>query len=327
MNSESYLFNHEGFGEAFIGMSVHASRMTQLERMISEDCVGTGCSVLAPHMNIKQSCNYHLRPEAVQKRIIQAQVECTFAQAVSLCDAWSIIEANAKMVSTFILWIKAKGTEAAVAYFEHLAFELGSAECPEEDCESLDNPENSDPSPSEIAYHPIGCEINTTAVCPECHSISDISDAFILDDQETIFCQDCGVEFTAYKFTPSASWESLQCHSYKRLLQRVRTEQSIDRLKAMGTEIFENNTLNHDKSGVFWYEYGKAKDRIFKTIRANMSVAAKMLMRQIHTKKSKELAAFGCLLYRIQSGQVKIAAPPSEHEWTLIWEAYKLHKG
>jgi hypothetical protein len=231
------------------------------------------------------------------------------------------------MVSTFILWIKAKGTEAAVEYFEHLAMQLAEAEGFEEDCESLDNPENSDQSPSEIAYHPIGCEINTTAVCPECHSISDISDAFILDDQETIFCQDCGVEFTAYKFTPSASWESLQSHSYKRLLQRVRTEQSIDRLKAMGTEIFESNNLNHDQSGVFWYEYGKAKDRIFKTIRANMSSAAKMLMRQIHTKKDKELAAFGCLLYRIQSGQVKIAAPPSANEWTLIWEAYKLHKG
>ncbi len=48
------------------------------------------------------------RPK-ISKRIVS-----TFHQAVSLADAWSIIEATAKMVDAFIVEIKAKWIEESI---------------------------------------------------------------------------------------------------------------------------------------------------------------------------------------------------------------------
>jgi len=336
MNSESMLFNHEAFGEAFIGLAKHTSAMSQLDRMILEDCVFNGDplgggKVLAPHTNIKQACCYHLRPEAIQKQIQQKETNCTFAQAVSLCDAWAVIEATEKMVKTFILWIKVKGTDAAVEYFEHLAMQLAEVEVLEEDFETIPNqetnPEESDASTDVIRYHPIGCDISTGALCQECFTVYDLRDHDWKDTETEIVCCDCcGSFFTAYKFEPIATWESVQPKQYQALLANIRTIKNLDQLKAIGKEIFENSKLDHGQSGVFWYEYGKTKERIFQEVRANLGASAKMLMRQIHSKKDKELSAFGILLYRIQSGKVKMTDSPSENEWTLIWETYKIHK-
>ena len=130
MNSEAQLFNHNDFGEAYIGMSLHTATMTQSERMIHEDCVLSGDAVLAPHANVKSGCKSHLRPELIAKR-----TGCTFAQAVQLCNAWCIIEATSKMVDTFILWIKAKGIEPAIKYFDKLAMQLAEVEFAEDDTE------------------------------------------------------------------------------------------------------------------------------------------------------------------------------------------------
>ena len=37
-SSEITLFNHEEFGEAYLGMAYHVREMNQLDRMIFEDC-------------------------------------------------------------------------------------------------------------------------------------------------------------------------------------------------------------------------------------------------------------------------------------------------
>ena len=122
-SSEIDLFNHEEFGEAYLGMAFHVRNMSQLDRIIFEDCTVADGAVVAPHLNVKSRCPVHLRPEILQKRI-----GCTFHQAVSLADAWSIVEATAKMVNEFIVGIKAKGIEESIAYFERLAMELAEVE-------------------------------------------------------------------------------------------------------------------------------------------------------------------------------------------------------
>ncbi len=86
-------------------------------------CAVADGAVVAPHLNVKSHCPVHLRPEILRKRI-----GCTFHQAVALADAWSIIEATPKMVATFIGFFKAKGIEAGVAYFEHIAMNLAEVE-------------------------------------------------------------------------------------------------------------------------------------------------------------------------------------------------------
>ena len=333
MNSESILFNHEEFGEAFIGMAAHTSKLPQLDRMILEDCVFNGDplgggKVLAPHINVKDSPSYHLKPEAIQKQIQQAGIICTFYQAKTLSDCWIIIEATPKMIKTFILWIKIKGTDKAVAYFEHLATELAEVEVCEDEFIAQDDADPEENDHTDIyKYHPIGCDISTCALCQECFTVYDLRDHDWKDTETEIICCDCcGNSFTAYKFEPVATWESVQPGQYQRLLANIRTIKNLDQLKAIGKEIFESNKLDHGQSGVFWYEYGKTKERIFQEVRTNLGASAKTLMRQIHHKRSKELSAFGILLYKIQSGKVKMTDTPSENEWTLIWETYKFHK-
>ena len=115
-SSEVNLFNHEDYGEAYLGMAFHVRVMHQLDRMIFEDCAVADGAVVAPHLNVKSHCPVHLRPEILRKRI-----GCTFHQAVALADAWSIIEATPKMVDAFIGWVKAEGIEVGEAYYEHLA--------------------------------------------------------------------------------------------------------------------------------------------------------------------------------------------------------------
>ena len=122
-SEEISMFNHDDFGEGFLAMAYHVRNMSQLDRMIFEDCLVVDGAVVAPHLNVKSRCPVHLRPEILQKRI-----GCTFHQAVMLADAWSIIEATPKMVDTFILWIQAKGIENGLSYFEHLAMKLAEVE-------------------------------------------------------------------------------------------------------------------------------------------------------------------------------------------------------
>ena len=322
MNSEAHLFNHEGYGEAFIGMAAHASNMTQLDRMISEDCFGGGINqaVLAPHINVKSACRYHLRPEVLQRKI-----QSTFAQAVTLCDCWSIIEATPKMVATFILWINAKGIHAAVTYFESLAMQLAEIEGLEEDCESLDeNPEDSDAPAAEFGYHPIGCEISTTAACPDCGCINNTADEFETDDTAEIFCDACDNIFTVHKFIPVASWESVQPKWYRNLLRVVRIPKDLDDLKATGKRVFDNKNLNHGQAGVFWYEYHKTEAKLMDAIGRYLSVTARNLLKSIAT--SDHVSSLGCLLFKIQDGTTQLNNPPSKYEWTIIWAAYKDRK-
>ena len=340
MNSEAMLFNHEGFGEAFIGVARHAGDMSQLDRMIFEDCVfsgdGLGCGkVLAPHFNIKQDCRYHLRPESIQRRIEQAGAECSFHQATTLCDAWTIIEATEKMVKTFICWIAAKGTNKAVEYFENLAMNLAEVEVLEEQSEIIDYgidtemepPEMSDAPTDIIHYHPIGCEIVSGALCPKCHAVYDLNDHDWKDaEEDTVWCDCCDTSFTAYKYEPVTTWESRQSVSYRKLLACVRTIINLDELKAIGKKVFEEGSLNHEQSGVFWYEYKQSKERIMKVVKSNLGSSARTLLNQINSRKSKELSAYGFLLYKLQSGQISMTDPPSENEWTIIWKAYQARK-
>ncbi len=336
MNSEAMLFNHEGFGEAFIGVARHAATMTQLDRMIFEDCVmsgdGIGCGkVLAPHFNIKQDCRYHLRPESIQRRIQQAGVECSFHQATTLCDAWAIIEATPKMVDTFICWIKSKGTNKAVDYFEDLAMNLAEVEASDDDCECMDSAEHDleeSYAPAEtIHYHPIGCEIVSGAVCPHCSTVYDLNDYDWKDNEEdTVWCDCCNTSFTVYKYEKAETWESRQPVPYRRILSHIRAITNLDHLKALGKKVFEEGRLNHGQSGVFWYEYGKAKERLLATVRVNLGSSARTLLNQINSRKSKELSAYGLLLYKLQSGQISMTDPPTVNEWTIIWNAYQARK-
>ena len=295
-SSEIDLFNHEEFGEAYLGMAFHVRDMSQLDRIIFEDCAVADGAVVAPHLNVKSRCPVHLRPEILQKRI-----GCTFHQAVALADAWSIIEATAKMVNEFIVEIKAKGIEESIAYFERLAMELAEVEVSwDHDAGELltydgdDDPDESfdlsgandeayqEEIPDLYAYHAIGYD--------------ELAEAMDL------------------------TWEERQSRSYRSLLTKARGMNDLDALRDLGKKVYALG-LSRDQAGVFWYEYRKTEQRIMAEIGKSLSVSARRLLYQVRNANGN-LAALGARLFKIQRGVFKMADPPRKHEWIIIWAAY-----
>jgi len=298
-SSEIDLFNHEEFGEAYLGMAYHVREMNQLDRMIFEDCAVADGAVVAPHLNVKSRCPVHLRPEILQRRI-----GCAFTQAVVLADAWSIIEATPKMVDAFIGWVKTKGVEAGVAYFERLAMNLAEVEVswdseavvslPEDGGDAAGAGEASDGSPEE-------------AEGPYPEEIPDLYAYHVIGYDELAEAMDL-------------TWEERQPRSYKALLRKVRSVGDLEALRDLGKRVYALD-LARDQAGVFWYEYGKSRNRLMSGIRKGLGGAARHLLKRIRNANG-DLAAVGAMLYRIQQGAVKLSDPPAKHEWIVIWEAY-----
>jgi len=295
-SSEISLFSHEDYGEGYLAMAFHVRDMNQLDRQIFEDCTVADGAVVAPHLNVKSRCPVHLRPEILQKRI-----GCTFHQAVSLADAWSIIEATPKMVKAFITWIKAKGIEESIAYFEQLAMKLAEVEVswdhaaavslPDDGVDGVDDSldlsgDADEAYPEEIpdlyAYHVIGYDELTEAM--------------------------------------DLTWEERQPRSYKSLLTKVRDMNDLDALRDLGKKVYALG-LSRDQAGVFWYEYRKTERQIMAEIGKSLSVSARRLLHQVRNANGN-LAALGARLFKIQRGAVKMADPPAKHEWIVIWAAY-----
>ncbi|MBN1382549.1 MAG: hypothetical protein JXA41_12810 [Deltaproteobacteria bacterium] len=192
-SSEIDLFNHEDFGEGYLAMAYHVREMSPLDRVLFEDCTVADGAVVAPHLNVRFRCPVHLRPEYLQKRI-----GCTFQQAAILADAWSIIEATAKMVDAFIVWIKARGIDQAVAYFEKLARQLAEVEVPGDD--DAGDEAYEEEIPDLYGWHVIGYD--------------ELAEAMEL------------------------TWEERQPRSYKSLLNEARGLDDLDALRSLGKKVF-----------------------------------------------------------------------------------------
>jgi len=295
-SSEINLFNHEDYGEAYLGMAFHVRDMSQLDRMIFEDCAVADGAVVAPHLNVKSHCPVHLRPEILQKRI-----GCTFHQAVALADAWSIIEATPKMVDAFIGFVKAKGIEAGVAYFEHIAMNLAEVEV------SWDH-DAGDPLPDDAADDADdGFELSGDPDEAYREEIPDLYAYHVIGYDDLAEAMDL-------------TWEERQPRSYKGLLRKVRCIADLDALRDLGKRVYALD-LARDQAGVFWYEYRKTERRIMAEIGKSLSISARRLLHQVRNANGN-LAALGARLFKIQRGDVKMADPPRKHEWIVIWEAY-----
>jgi len=292
-SSEIDLFNHEEFGEAYLGMAFHVRDMSQLDRIIFEDCAVANGAVVAPHLNVKSRCPVHLRPEILQKRI-----GCTFHQAVSLADAWSIIEATAKMVNEFIVGIKAKGIEAGVAYFERLAMELAEVEV------SWD--------------YEVGESLPDDGGDDDFDLSGDGDDAYREEIPDLYAYHAIGYDELAEAM--DLTWEERQSRSYRSLLTKARGMNDLDALRDLGKKVYALG-LSRDQAGAFWYEYRKTEQKIMAEIGKSLSVSARRLLHQVRNSNGN-LAALGARLFKIQRGVIKMADPPRKHEWIVIWAAY-----
>jgi len=280
-------------------MAFHVRDMSQLDRMIFEDCAVADGAVVAPHLNVKSRCPVHLRPEILRKRI-----GCTFHQAVALADAWSIIEATPKMVDAFIGFVKAKGIEAGIAYFEHIAMKLAEVEVSWDSEAVLSLPVDGGDA-DEVGEASDGSLGEAEESYPE--EIPDLYAYHVIGSDELAEAMDL-------------TWEERQPRSYKGLLRKVRCIADLDALRDLGKRVYALD-LARDQAGVFWYEYRKTERRIMAEIGKSLSISARRLLHQVRNANGN-LAALGARLYRIQQGAVKLSDPPAKHEWIVIWEAY-----
>lgn len=115
--------NEVSFGEGWIGAANHASNMTQLERMIFEECYDGSNSVQRSGMNVPTI------PKLEQIERIAGVLKCTHDQAEDLIDYFKIVDDSRRLWPTFIDWAIKKGVEPALKYFENLAAELTSDDC------------------------------------------------------------------------------------------------------------------------------------------------------------------------------------------------------
>ena len=304
-SSEINLFNHEDYGEAYLGMAFHVRDMNQLDRMIFEDCAVTDGAVVAPHLNVKSRCPVHLRPEILQRRI-----GCAFHQAVALADAWSIIEATPKMVDAFIGFVKAKGIEAGVAYFEHIAMNLAEVEV------SWDH--NADEMFHDTDAGGDGRDDADDDGDDTLDWFGDPEEAYREEVPDLYAYHVIGYDELAEAM--DLTWEERRPRSYKGLLRKVRCIADLDALRDLGKRVYALD-LAHDQAGVFWYEYRKTERRIMAEIGKSLSISARRLLHQVRNANGN-LTALGARLFKIQQGSVKMADPPRKHEWIVIWAAY-----
>jgi hypothetical protein len=137
------------YGEGFIGMAAHVSNMQALDRMIFEDCELSGDKVVAPHLNLK-AYPFWFTPEHIAK-----EIGCNVRDAAKLLDCWVILDSTRQMVEAFTRWVRAKGVNKALPYFERLAMAVGEVESMDPD-DAIADSEADDAPVDTYKYHAIG---------------------------------------------------------------------------------------------------------------------------------------------------------------------------
>lgn len=215
------LYDHSDYGEAYDAMARHVSEMSGLDRIVFEDCGLVSGKVAAPHMNLK-SYPHWLCPEYVARKI-----GCDLQDAANLLDCWVMLDPTQEMVETFISWVKAKGVEKALPYFEKLAIALAEVEnIDPDDVTESDEPEYE--APDLYRYHTIG--------------------EYEEDEDE------------------DKPWMELQPGWYQYLIRKVQACSDLDSLSIIGKEVYQRN-LNRGQAGVFWTEYNLRKTKLERGIK------------------------------------------------------------
>ena len=214
------LYDHSDYGEAYDAMARHVSVMSGLDRIIFEDCELVSGKVAGPHLNLKPYPHW-LCPEYINRKI-----GCDLREASDLLDCWVIMDPTQEMVETFISWVKVRGMDKALPYFESLAMALAEVEnIDPDDVTEADEPEYE--APDLYRYHIVG--------------------EYEEDEDEV------------------KPWMELQPAWYQSLIKKVQHCHDLDCMASLGREVYQRN-LNRGQAGVFWTEYNLQKARLERDI-------------------------------------------------------------
>ena len=96
--------------------------LSPLDRQLFQDCRKVQGKVVGRHEAMVRT------PWYLTSQYLSRTLGCPVAQAAQLADSFAILDADAAMVDTFFGWVKARGLDAALAYFSTLATAAAEAE-------------------------------------------------------------------------------------------------------------------------------------------------------------------------------------------------------
>lgn len=166
IETDKELFDHNKYGEGWIGMAKHVSEMSGLQRQLFEDCLmSAGGDILAPH----DSTNMPGTPAQYAVSYIKQGMKCTYDEALSLSGSFEDLGFSKNFVDLIFKKYADKPIAETVETFKFFADEAKKEEKPqteeamppENEPDELNlaekNAEEEKPaSGSGISYHKIG---------------------------------------------------------------------------------------------------------------------------------------------------------------------------
>lgn len=245
-------------GEAGIGLMHRASTLPHLSRMILEDCHLTAQGVPSlPHIDRSRA------PWFKSAAQIRRRYQCSQEQAETLAEAFRILDTTAKMAVTFDKWIKTRGIEAGLKYFEGIAVQMVLVTDEGDPILDLMTP---DQKGSDVATVDEGGNRTVTVRTldllakdeeleleeEDVEKIVNLVDRLPIDVARDHLLDDPRDDFDR--------WEDRQPERFRSLLANIRTA-TLPQLKALGRYPSELNSKAYSKTqvSVLWDEYNRRK--------------------------------------------------------------------
>ncbi len=292
--NDAGLYDHTEHGEGALGMATHVKEMTQLQRMMFEDCViDAEGRLLAPHVSYGKNVPKHLRPE-----LIKGRLNCDFAEAVEIVGYWEVLNCTDKMVDNFIAKygkmdifdfkgmfkkyatavIEVQGSATEEISIEDLKISRTVCERDETDGE-WGIGFRSEPA---IGYHPIGEGI------------------------------------------PEESWFAKQAPWYQKKVNEIR-KATLAELNAFAKELFNaKDRIQNAQRAVLWNVYKDAKRKAISAY--TFTPAGKFILGLIN--RSRDLGKASQMLFKYGKGEITFADFPKieQEELGVLWYVLKERK-
>jgi hypothetical protein len=301
-----------------------AHPLAPLDRQLYEDCRKVQGKVVGRHEAVVRT------PWYLTSQYLSRTLGCPVAQAAQLADAFAILDADAAMVDTFLGWVKARGVDAALAYFFTLATAAAEAESLDPDdalhhaTESYQDwehdrtvAERDDETAAlpDLAWTPMGDEWATMDAWLGRHSDDPDSD------------QSVGVDLSAaitegwhLLDEPDAepTWLERQPTRYQVLLHQVEAATDLEALKRLGQKGYAATWFTREQRQVFWSSWAVRKSAVLE------QVARWQLRREVaRIQATSDLTQLGQRLYQVQQAQPQRYSPA---QWAALWHVYRRRK-
>jgi len=326
MKYDIALYDHNDFchGEGWEAMADHAHQMTDLERLIFEDCYPVGSShVCAPAYNA-QTLPKRKRLEWLSDLMLRY----TKSEISKLIECWDVIGATPEMVDTFITWCNARDVQMSLNYFSALALEL----------------ENAEDDPADHGYYLFWLasnddEFHKKILWQDRHDrFYSVEDNFLNEDEEYVEpelepFEASPPEFRYRKLPDEGNGKPFltirQANRLVRILKCFKTRDRLPKLLALGKYLFAEKRILFTDRWV-WKEYASAKKRC----QNDLPDIAKRLFDRIRTARSiKHLKFLSAYTYAHFNGELFNDEPaikelqalqPSQKAW--VWNYIKKRK-